>query len=412
MRNSQTLLPVTILALGAAATAQWTQITPTNSPTPRIEAQMAIDTGANATVLFGGADNGGFPPTTFSDTWTFDGLDWTQQSPTNVPPARYFGGMAYDVGRGVTVLYGGLVATLFGANYRDDTWEWNGTDWTQVTTAATPGSLIGNPGVGEVTIAYDFVGQRIVLFGGELFQGIVPAPNVTLEYDGVNWTQASPAVSPPRRSQASLCTAPTLGGVLLFGGTNFNNPPGPNGEIVWNDTWVYDSLADTWTQLQPTGTLPTARAGASLLFDPNLGLYVLHGGYTDNNGTIQPLSDTWTFDGTTWTDVSSTYGSPSGPRVRFASAEAPHGCQVLFGGSSAVFGTINNETWMQGCTGTTARSWNTRSWLDISSSRLNGTLTRPSAMRPRPTLLSIDTRRNPSTIDTPELPSWSASNGV
>ena len=38
--------------------------------------------------------------------------------------------MAYDAARGVTVLFGGYD----GANYLGDTWEWNGTSWTQVGT--------------------------------------------------------------------------------------------------------------------------------------------------------------------------------------------------------------------------------------------------------------------------------------
>jgi len=41
--------------------------------------------------------------------------------PAMSPPARYFGSMVYDVQRQVTVLYGGLSPTFFGANYLDDT---------------------------------------------------------------------------------------------------------------------------------------------------------------------------------------------------------------------------------------------------------------------------------------------------
>lgn len=343
-------LPAVFLLLTTSAMAQWTQLSPTNSPSPRIRAQISFDAAANRTVLFGGADNAAFPPANFGDTWTWDGFDWSQQSPAASPSARFFGGMVYDVIRNVTVLYGGLSASMISTSYKNDTWEYDGTNWTQVTTANTPGGLVGNNGISEVAMAYDLFGQRTVLFGGELFQGIVPMPNVTLLYDGANWTQASPAVSPPRRSQASMCTANSLGGVLLFGGTNFNNPPGTNGEVLWNDTWVYSSTNDTWTQIVTSGAVPVARAGASLLYDHHAGVYVLHGGYREVAGLIAPLSDTWTFDGTNWTDVTATYGSPTAPLVRFSSADGPGGCHVLFGGSTAVFGTINNNTWVSGCT--------------------------------------------------------------
>ncbi|MCR9248271.1 MAG: hypothetical protein NXI31_24855 [bacterium] len=338
-----------VLALASAATAQWVQANPANQPSARMEPQMALHQSGDYTLLFGGADVGGFPPTTFGDTWAWDGTDWSQLSPAVSPPGRYFGGMVYDQLRDRTVLYGGLVATFFGANYLDDTWEWDGANWSQVTTTNTPGGLVGNPGLGEVSMAYDVIGGATVLFGGELFQGIVPMPAVTLEYDGTNWTQTAPAVSPPRRSQASMCSAPLLGGVLLFGGTNFNNPPGPNGEIVWNDLWVYSAQNDTWTQLNPTGPLPPARAGASLRFDAAAQVYVMHGGYDSTPTGTTPLSDTWIFDGTSWTDVTATYGAPTAPRVRFATADAPGGCDVYFGGGSAFFGPFTDETWIQGC---------------------------------------------------------------
>ncbi|MCA8976355.1 MAG: hypothetical protein KDC98_16670 [Planctomycetes bacterium] len=350
----RTTIPASILLFSSFAAAQWSQALPASNPSARIEPQMAYN-GVN-TVLFGGADVAGFPPTNFADTWTWDGTNWTPQSPATSPSGRYFGGMAHDVIRNVTVLYGGLSATFFGASYKDDTWEYDGSTWTQVPTANSPGGYIGNPGVGEVSMAYDLVGQRIVMFGGELFQGIVPAPNLTFEYDGTNWTQTSPSTAPERRSQASMCTASSLGGVLLFGGTNFNNPPGPFGEILWNDTWVYSAATDTWTQLHPSGPLPPERAGASLLFDVNSGLYVLHGGYTYVANAISPLADTWVFDGTAWTDVTASFGSPTAPRVRFASAEGPNGCHVLFGGAPAVFGTPYADTWLH-CSSAAANAY-------------------------------------------------------
>ncbi len=337
---------LSLLTFASTAAAQWTQATPATSPSARTRPAMAFD--GSETVLFGGADISAFPPVNFADTWTWNGATWTQRNPATSPPARHFAGMAHDVLRGRTVLFGGLNTTLIQSQYRNDTWEWDGVNWTQVTTANTPGGIFGSNGVGEVSMAYDLIGQRVVLFGGELFQGIVAAPAWTLEYDGVNWTQATTAVAPPRRTQASLCSAPTLGGVLLFGGTNFNNPPGPNGEITWNDTWVYSSLTDTWTQLIPVGPLPAPRAGASILFDSNSGFYVMHGGYVSTSTGSTPLSDTWLFDGVSWTDVSAIYGNPTAPRVRFSTSEGPANLHVLFGGATAFFGPPNNETWVQG----------------------------------------------------------------
>ncbi len=345
MARTHRSFPLALLGLAAAAAAQWTQVTPTTSPPARIAPAMAFD--GTFTVLFGGIDTATFPPVNFADTWTWDGLAWTQRSPANAPAGRNFAGMAHDVVRGRTVLYGGRTTTAISSTYRNDTWEWDGATWTQITTANTPGSIFSSNGVSEVSMAYDLVGQRVVLFGGELFQGIVPAPALTLEYDGTNWTQVSTTAAPPRRSQAAMCSAPTLAGVLLFGGTNFNNPPGPNGEITWNDTWVYSALNDAWTQLQPVGALPPPRAGASILYDANLGLYVMHGGYVASQSSTTPLNDTWTFDGTTWTDVTVPFGAPPA-RVRFGASESPGNLHVMFGGAASFTAAANAETWVQG----------------------------------------------------------------
>src|SRR5690606_7215942 len=123
---------------------------------------------------------------------------------------------------------------------------------------------------------------------------------------------------------------------------------GPNGEITWNDTWVYTSFNDTWTQIVPVGPVPPPRAGASLLFDANTNLYVMHGGYASSQTGSIPLNDTWVFDGTSWTDLSVPLGSPAGPRVRFAASEGPGQLHVLFGGAPTFFGAPLNDTWMQG----------------------------------------------------------------
>jgi len=328
--------------------AQWTVASPTNIPGARTSQMMAKDATGNV-VMFGGVDLSVFPAVNFADTWRWNGTDWTQLNPTPSPTSRSFSGMAYDVFRGRTVMYGGQATSLIGGSYRNETWEWDGTNWIPVTTANTPGSLLGNAnGISQVAMAYDLQGQRIVMFGGEVFQGFVPANNLTLEYDGVNWVRTIQAVRPSPRAQASMCSAPSLGGVLLFGGTNFNNPSGPNGEIDWNDTWVYSASNDTWTRLQPTGVLPPARAGASLFFDPTIGRYVLHGGYFSTAIGTTTLTDTWWFDGTTWVDVSAGVGAPTGPRVRFRACEGPNGIGVLFGGASSFNTAAFGDTWRWG----------------------------------------------------------------
>jgi hypothetical protein len=60
------------------------------------------------------------------------------------------------------------------------------------------------------------------------------------------------------------------------------------------DTWTWDGT--TWTQDFPA-TSPSAREGMGMTYDQSRGEVVLFGGY-DGSGE---LGDTWTWDGTTWT---------------------------------------------------------------------------------------------------------------
>src|SRR2546423_1315398 len=65
-----------------AESVAWTQLAPTTSPPERFAAAMTYDATRGNAVLFGGARVASTPPTTFySDTWTWDGTDWTQRSP-------------------------------------------------------------------------------------------------------------------------------------------------------------------------------------------------------------------------------------------------------------------------------------------------------------------------------------------
>jgi len=90
-----------------------------------------------------------------------------------------------------------------------------------------------------------------------------------------------------------------------------------------SDTWIFNGT--TWTQLSPA-TSPPARDQAPMAYNPATGDMVLFGGY----GNSGYLSDTWTFDGTTWTQLSPAT-SPSS-RCGAMAYDPATGDMVLFGG--------------------------------------------------------------------------------
>ena len=62
-------------------------------------------------------------------------LNWVQVTTSHSPPARDSHARAYDSARGVVVLFGG---ELYGGDFFNDPWEYDGTDWTRVPTENRP----------------------------------------------------------------------------------------------------------------------------------------------------------------------------------------------------------------------------------------------------------------------------------
>jgi hypothetical protein len=68
--------------------------------------------------------------------------------------------VVYDPVRQRIVMFGGQSDTLIGAPNRDDTWEWDGNDWTERFPASRPSPRQYHD------MVFDAARQRVVLFGG------------------------------------------------------------------------------------------------------------------------------------------------------------------------------------------------------------------------------------------------------
>lgn len=283
--------------------------------TPRSGVVMAYDEARHQTVLFGGATVDGLS----NETWVWNGTAWSRAAESG-PPGRIGAGMVYDASRQRIVLYGGRTSGQQGATVYSDTWEWDGSDWTQVSSTG-PGPRI------HFALGYDRSRQVTTLFGGVSTSG-TSLPDVW-EWNGEQWTHQVPtpvnnfvpflaydetaarlvlvtsrvndlqfltsewdgsAFGPataagPRMMAGGLTTLGGGGGVLAVGGfdgTNFTH-----------QTWIWNGT--TWTQKSGPG--PSAREVFGLSFDRDRSRVVLFGG-DDASGTR--LADTWEFDGTSW----------------------------------------------------------------------------------------------------------------
>ena len=214
---------------------------------------------------------------------------WMQLTPTSSPPPVRNGAMTYDSAIGKVVQFGGEINS---STYlkTDQTWTYDGTTWTNVT--PDPVTATNNPSArASATMVYAAALGKVVLFGGRA-EGIGGYANDTWTYDGTTWTRVianGDVASPPGRQEAMMAYDANIGKVVLFGGIG-------NGTVRLDDTWTFDGTS--WTDVSGTSR-PPARTSGAMAYDPNTSSVILFGG----SGTSGYLADTWSWNAGTWTEL-------------------------------------------------------------------------------------------------------------
>ncbi|MGC4117266.1 MAG: DUF4215 domain-containing protein [Myxococcales bacterium] len=232
----------------------------THPPVPSDFVQSVLQVGfrvpmaampANATeVLFTGGQ-----------TWTFDGLGWSQRcSPAAAclsPRQRVSSGMVWHAGTRRLLMVGGADPAGIGAiggstgiPFFPETWSWTGLGW-QCLAAGTPQALPSDPACPAVAVhpagdggaVYDPRRDVVIWFGYD-----AAGEAETLEWDGATWTRV-PIADPEgdggpqaRRGQA-LVYSSALQRTLLFGGMTLDFRG-------LDDLWAYDG--SSWRRLPLT----------------------------------------------------------------------------------------------------------------------------------------------------------------
>lgn len=139
-----------------------------HEPSPRDTGSFVFDAATGTGVLFGGFDG----VTSFTDTWTWSGFDWTQQNPATSPSDPTFGWMAaYDAVSEQVLLFGGNDG---------QTWTWNGVTWTKQLFGPPP------PGRGIGSMTDDTATSHDLLFGGQSGHGTL---SDLWAWNGGTWQQ-------------------------------------------------------------------------------------------------------------------------------------------------------------------------------------------------------------------------------
>jgi hypothetical protein len=251
----------------------WNQLSPATVPGGRFGNAMVWDSDHDNIVMFGGGFyNNNVVIFSFGDTWTWNGTNWTQLSPSTSPAARYLSAAAYDATHNQTVIFGGVGV----AGYLGDTWVFDGANWTQKFPVHTPSARAAS------MMVYDPIRAKVYMFGGV---NNVTYYGDTWMWDGNDWTSLTPATSPSSRYGAGIAFDKNLGVSVMFGGTNNNTGN-------FNQTWTFDGT--TWTQMNPT-SIPQMRFFTSYDYDILRGMIVMFGGGEGKNLGDIYLQDTWEY---------------------------------------------------------------------------------------------------------------------
>jgi len=298
------------------------------APSPRCCMAMTYDAATDQVLLFGGM---WFSGNELGETWTWDGVRWTKQSPAHRPAPRRGASLVYDASTRRAVLFGGF---QLGGRYFHETWTWDGSDSTKEPTVHEPN------GREYASMAYDAAHGQVVLFGGAKDEPFGQEPyRDTWIYDGTDWKHRSPAHSPSPRLESQMAYDVATGQVVLFGGMD------GHGNIL-GDTWTWDGK--DWRRRSPAHS-PVARRGAAMVYDAARGKVTLFGGQM-LGGNFS--AETWTWDGREWTQLFPAH-EPI-PRLFLGAAfDDARAEMIVYGGVAAGF--IE-----KGCGGTWA--WDGSDW--------------------------------------------------
>jgi hypothetical protein len=218
---------------------------------------------------------------------TTGGGTWQQWDFNNdLPEPREHTAMAWDSNRQVMVMFGGTSA----AKTFDDTWEWDGSTWTEIT--PDDPELDGNPPpLASAAMTFDEIRDRMVLFGGMIEGADNDLSNQTWEWDGHSWWLRTPLDpendgNPKARSRHTMLFSPFSSKVLSYGGDK------GGGQM-----WEWDG--SSW-DLYQNGDTPGIRMSHSMAYDTARQRIVVYGGVNIYGGDF---ANTWEFDGSKWAEI-------------------------------------------------------------------------------------------------------------
>ncbi|MFW9810423.1 MAG: kelch repeat-containing protein, partial [Candidatus Thorarchaeota archaeon] len=313
-------------------------------PDARGAHSMTFDSYNGVAVIFGGTSfEGGIHSLHDTLTYTYASDQWAELTCTTTPPARSNHAMVYSNQTNEIIMYGGFGVT--------DTWSFDCATqtWSEVVTTT-------NPGVHHsLALAYDPQENAVILFGGFDADGYETDDTWKFDCETREWTDLAPSTTPLARYGHVMVYDESINLIVMTAGNTAT-------QGHQDDTWVFSTTANIWTELTPTGS-PDPLKWPSMTYDAMNQKCILFGGQIGDNA----VDHTWIYDGqlNTWTRRYPDEAPSS--RINTGLAfDSENNVSILFGGWE-IDGEQHDDTWVY--------SYENNEWSNITSSSSSATTT-------------------------------------
>ena len=193
--------------------------------------------------------------------------------------------------------------------------------------APSPWSPVPPPALWVHSTIYDPIRDRLVVFGGQGYEG--STNDVwAFQLSGIpHWTRLSPSGTPPApRGFHSAVYDSANDRMIVFGGNK-----GTSTNEVWSLSFAGNP---TWSQITPSGTPPAPREWHVAVLDRARNRMIVHGGLS--NGTR--LSDVWALSlgaSPAWTQIVAGGTAPGGRSAHCALLDVARDRLVIFSGTNS-----------------------------------------------------------------------------
>jgi len=158
-----------------------------------------------------------------------------------------------------------------------------------VAACAGPASPAASPTIGPTTGPTQGATASTTPPTGTPALTAVPTASPGVPSTGVWARLAVAGESPPAREAHTWTVDPATGSAYLFGGRD--------GVTTYSDLWRFDPRSERWARLEPGGTVPPGRFGHDAVWLPGRGLVVFAGqsaaGFFNDLWLYDPVAATW-----------------------------------------------------------------------------------------------------------------------